>query len=79
MNCPICGKEMEPGGIIANGFAMWHPSREFNKRGLKKLLYRHGKPVGTHSILLRECKIPNAWYCSSCNKVAGVFDITQTE
>ena len=53
MNCPICGRKMEKGGIIANGIAMWHP--------------------------LRECKIPNAWYCASCNKVAGIFDITDAE
>ena len=79
MNCPLCGKEMEKGGIIANGIAMWHPSREFDKKGLKKLVYRDGKPLGSHSILLRECKIPNAWYCSRCNKVAGIFDIANTE
>ncbi len=79
MNCPICGKKMEEGGIIANGIAMWHPLREFEKKGLKKLYYKDGKALGSHSILLRECKIPNAWYCASCNKVAGIFDINDAE
>jgi len=76
MKCPICSEEMEPGGIIANGIAMWHPAQEFEKKGLKKLLYKHGKILGSHNVLLRECKIPNAWYCPRCNKVAGIFDIS---
>ena len=63
----------------ANGIAMWHPLREFEKKGLKKLYYKDGKVLGSQNILLRECKIPNAWYCASCNKVAGIFDITVAE
>ena len=50
MNCPICGKEMEEGGIIAAGTTMWHPLKEFRKHGLKKLWYKHGKMIGTNNI-----------------------------
>lgn len=77
MICPICGKEMEQGGVITNGIAMWHPLKEFEKKGLKKLYYKNGRILGEHSILLNESKIPNAHYCSSCNKVIGFFDITE--
>lgn len=79
MHCPICGNPMEKGGIIASGIAMWHPGREFDKKGLRKLYYKDGKPLGTHNLLLRECKIPNAWYCAACNKVTGIFDVALNE
>lgn len=79
MKCPLCGKEMIEGGIITNGLAMWHPQREFAKKGLKALYYKGGKMIGDHSVLLRETKIPDAWYCSSCNKVTGIFDITEMD
>ena len=75
MNCPVCGRPMEEGGIIAAGTTMWHPLKEFQKHGLKKLWYKHGKMIGTNNILLHESKLANAWYCASCNKVAGVFDV----
>ena len=79
MNCPICGKPMEEGGIIASGLTMWHPLKEFQKKSLKKLWYKHGKMIGTNNIFLRESKLSNAWYCGTCNKVAGVFDVIDME
>ena len=77
MKCPICGFEMENGGIIADGAVLvsWHPEREFEKKGLKSILYRDGKSIGQAKPLLRIVKIPNAWYCKDCNKVVGFFDV----
>ena len=76
MNCPCCGKEMEKGGIITGGVtAMWHPLAEFEKKGLKQLVYTGGKPIGNSSILFSQTKIPNAHYCGHCNKVVGIFDV----
>ena len=78
MNCPICGKEMEKGGIIAEKAitVMWHPDAEFQKKGLKSYIFRRGKLLGTHHPLRAVIKIPDAWYCSKCNKVTGTFDVT---
>lgn len=34
MICPICGGEMEEGGLIASGISvMWFPLEQFAKRG----------------------------------------------
>lgn len=79
MVCPICAKEMEEGGIITSGVtAMWHPKKEFDKKGLGKLVYTDGKPIGKSSILFSQTKIPNAFYCAHCNKVAGIFDVGES-
>lgn len=78
MNCPICGKEMEEGGIITQSvIAMWHPLEEFQKKGLKRAVYAKGKSLGESSVLLNQTKIPNAFYCGNCDKVMGVFDVTE--
>jgi len=79
MNCPVCGKEMIEGGIITSGIAMWHPQGEFSKKGWNALYYKGGKMLGKHNILLRETKIPSAYYCSNCNTVAGVFAVAETD
>ena len=78
MKCPICGTEMEIGGIIANGAIVvaWHPKEEFEKKGLKSILYRYGKSIGQANPLRRIVKIPNAWFCKRCNKVVAYFDVT---
>lgn len=78
MKCPICGIEMEKGGIIADGAVIvaWHPEREFEKKGLKSILYRDGKTIGQTNALRRIVKIPNAWFCRGCNKVVAYFDVT---
>ena len=76
MYCQRCGKEMEPGGIITGGVtALWHPRKEFEKSGLKALYYTGGKPIGRSSILLKQTKIPDAWYCPNCNTVTGIFEV----
>lgn len=78
MNCPICGKEMEKGGIIAEKAitVMWHPEQEYQKKGLNSYCFRFGKLLGTHHPLRGVVKIPDAWYCGSCHKVTGIFEVT---
>ena len=40
MICPICGGEMEEGGLIASGISvMWFPLKQFAKKGLERLWY----------------------------------------
>lgn len=79
MICPCCGKEMQKGGIVADGAVVvsWHPQEQFEKTGLKSLWYSGGKSIGKSNLLLKNTKMPNAWYCESCDKVFGIFDVTQ--
>ncbi len=81
MNCPLCGKPMEKGGIIADRAIVvaWYPETEYEKKGLKSLIYRGGKWLGTHHPLRGVVRIPNAWYCSRCDKVTGIFDVSHME
>ena len=78
MKCPICGREMKKGGIIAEKAitVMWHPAQEYEKKGLKSYIFRFGRLLGTHYPLRSVVKIPDAWYCSHCEKVTGIFDVT---
>ena len=78
MNCPICGRNMEKGGIVAEKAitVMWHPESEYQKTGLKSYMFHHGKLLGRHYPLRGVVKIPDAWYCRNCEKVTGIFDIT---
>lgn len=76
MKCPICNNEMEEGGIITEGIStMWVPLNQFNKKGLKKLMYSKGKMIGKPNIIIGQTKISNAFFCEKCNKVIGVFDV----
>lgn len=77
VKCPICGNDMQPGGIIANDVVvMWHPQAEFEKKGLRQLAFFDGKAIGQSSVLWGKTKIPNAHYCDKCNKIVGIFDVT---
>ncbi|MDO4740187.1 MAG: PF20097 family protein [Eubacteriales bacterium] len=77
MLCPICGKEMEKGGLVAQGVVlMWHPEAQFAKKGLGRMLYTEGKPIGRSNVLLGQTRVPDAYYCADCNKVTGIFDVT---
>lgn len=77
MKCPICGNEMEKGGLITDGVVpMWVPEEEFEKKGLKGFVVHNVKKIGKGSVLLGQTKIPNAWFCSNCNKIIGIFDVT---
>ena len=73
MNCPVCGKEMVEGGLIGDARSIdWYPKKEFEKKWYHSLVYRGGKNLGAS--LSRRTKIPNAFYCSHCHKVVGIFD-----
>ena len=74
MQCPVCGKEMVEGGLIGNGALSidWYPKEEFEKKWFKTLYYKGGKNLGAS--VAHVTKVPHAWYCSSCNKVTGIFD-----
>ena len=76
MKCTVCGKEMDPGGILISGRYMsapeWIPSSEYEKRGLKTWRRRKGIPPCCEEALL-ETKIPSAFYCSSCGLVVTVM------
>lgn len=79
MQCILCGEEMEQGGIVADGIMVsWVPLREFQKKGLRKLVYVDAKSIGHSNICdmaFGLTKIPNAYYCRKCNKVMGIFDV----
>lgn len=77
MNCPICNHEMQEGGLITDGVAPgWVPLEQFNKKGVSRVIYTWLRTIGKSNIVLGQTKIPNAFYCKECNKVVGVFDVT---
>lgn len=77
MKCPYCGAEMEEGGLIVDGVAPgWIPLKQFNQKGMKRLVYSSLRTIGKANILLGQTKIPNAFFCQECNKIVGIFDIT---
>ncbi len=77
MKCPICGKEMQDGGIVVDGVApMWVPKEQFDRKGLKRIIYREGRSIGKTNIILGQTKISGAFFCRECNKVIGIFDVT---
>lgn len=77
MKCPLCDKEMEAGGLIIDGVApMWMPMSEYERKGLKRLIYQHGRSIGKASVLLSQTKVDNAFFCRDCNKIVGIFDVT---
>lgn len=76
MKCILCGSDMQQGGIITQGVsAMWVPETEFEKKGIRKLIYEKGKKIGHANIILNQTKIPNAYFCPKCNKIIGIFDV----
>ena len=78
MNCPLCNQEMEEGGLIINGSPTpgWVPMEQFRKRGLKRLYYSGLRTIGKTNILLNQTRVPNAHFCRNCNKIVGIFDVT---
>lgn len=77
MKCPICNNEMIEGGLVINGVAPgWVPMEEFQKKGLKRIVHTGLRTIGKTSILYSQTKVPNAFLCKICNKIVGVFDIT---
>ncbi|MBQ2855063.1 MAG: hypothetical protein IJE81_06275 [Oscillospiraceae bacterium] len=77
MRCPLCNSEMQEGGLVIDGVAPgWVPLEQFQKRGLHRLVHTGLRTIGKTSILLRQTKVSNAFFCARCNKIIGVFDVT---
>lgn len=77
MKCPICNQEMEEGGLIIDGINPgWVPMEQFEKKGLSRLIYTGFRTIGKTNFILSQTRVPNAHFCRSCNKIVGVFDVT---
>ena len=77
MKCPLCHQEMEEGGLIIDGTRpAWVPIEEFEKKGLSRLLYTGCRTIGQTNFILSQTRVPNAHFCRNCNKIVGIFDIT---
>ena len=77
MRCPICGNEMQEGGLIIDGVASgWVPMEQFQKKELKRIVHTGLRTIGEVSILWGQTKVANAFFCRQCNKIVGVFDVT---
>lgn len=77
MKCPICNQEMEEGGLIIDGTRPgWVPMEEFNKKRLNRLFYTGCHTIGKTNYFLSQTRVPNAHFCRTCNKIVGVFDVT---
>lgn len=77
MKCPLCGGELEEGGLIVHGVpAMWFPKAEYEKRGLGRIMYTGGKALTSRTnFLLDHTRIDGAYYCPACDKVMGIFAV----
>ena len=49
---------------------------EFQKKGLKRIVHTGLRTIGKTTILYSQTKVPNAFLCKNCNKIVGMFDIT---
>lgn len=86
MKCPICGNEMEKGGIIIGesrymDTPSWYPESELKKRWLNTFR-REGERVISQPDEYRFLSGENhyeAWLCQNCNKVVAVFDVKPQE
>ncbi len=77
MQCPICHNEMQEGGLIAQGVSTgWIPLEQFEKKGLSRIVHTGLRTIGKSSVLFNQTLVPNAWFCPHCNKVTGIFDVT---
>ena len=77
MLCPICGAQMEEGGLIIDGVAPgWVPMEEFKKKSAARLLYTGLRTIGKTNILLSQTRVPNAFFCKHCKNIVGIFDVT---
>jgi hypothetical protein len=79
MNCPVCGGEMQRGGLVTRvGFYSWLPADriEINYSALSTLI--NGKALkGKTKFLSQQTKIPSAFYCEKCKKVVGIFEVDE--
>lgn len=80
MKCPVCGGEMERGGLIADRYVSYVPQEEFERNALQALGgYNGAKNLGKRSLLRSRTLVPGAWYCDACKVVTGVFDVTSED
>ena len=50
MKCILCDAKMLQGGIVTQGVSVtWIPQIEFQKKGIKKLIYKNGKNISWES------------------------------
>lgn len=77
MKCPICDNEMCEGGLIIDGVVPgWVPMEQFRKKGIRALVRTGLRKIGKTNVVLGETKVSNAYCCENCNKIIGIFDIT---
>lgn len=80
MNCPICDKEMQEGGLVIDGvLPHWISLDQFQAKGLKRLRCKNPRYIGKRNTLLRETRVSNAFFCENCDKIVGIFDVTNDE
>ena len=80
MKCPMCGGEMERGGLIADRYVSYVTQEEFERNALQALGgYNGAKNLGKRSLLRSRTLVPGAWYCDACKVVTGVFDVTSED
>lgn len=63
-------------------FINWVPAEEIEKNALKEAIRFTfpGVTISTTQLpILKRAKVPNAYYCEHCNKVFGIFDVTDNE
>ena len=58
VNCPLCGRPMEPGYLYGSAPLLWSPKEK--KRSLIK---------GREDVSLLNGYRPEAWICRDCHKV----------
>ena len=74
MNCPVCDKPMEAGGIIFNGNTpYWVPVKDLKKKGLIRKEFHALKTTAPD--WLRRSRLEKAYLCSRCKKIVGIFDV----
>ena len=56
---------------------VWAPEEKFEKGW--RPAYDTGVSLGKTSHLLGETRVPDAYYCESCRKVTGIFDVTDRD
>lgn len=46
------------------------------KKGLNRLLYTGFRTIGKTNFVFSQTRVPNAHFCKTCNKIVGIFDVT---
>ena len=63
--------------LIVDGVAPgWVPMDKFKKKGVQRVLYTGLRTIGKTNYILGQTRVPGAFFCRRCNKIIGVFDVT---